>query len=206
LGKLGLTWSCNAKANVPLRDAEGPAGQWPAPAARGIRVREPADSHQHQERRPGRPGPPVHQRLPGSRHHYPRHLIVGLPGETTETIQETIRFAKEINPHSLQVSIAAPYPGTALYRQARENGWLPEDDAALIDERGVQAAALSYPNLNRTEIYDSVESFYRQFYFRAGKIAEMSAEMLRSPGMMRRRPREGAEFISFLRRRDSSAS
>jgi radical SAM superfamily enzyme YgiQ (UPF0313 family) len=132
-------------------------------------------------------------------------FIVGLPGETTETIQETIRFAKEINPHSLQVSIAAPYPGTALYRQARENGWLPEDDAALIDERGVQAAALSYPNLNRTEIYDSVESFYRQFYFRAGKIAEMSAEMLRSPGMMRRL-REGAEFISFLRRRDSSAS
>jgi len=115
-------------------------------------------------------------------------------------------FAKEINPHSLQVSIAAPYPGTALYRQARENGWLPENDAALIDERGVQAAALSYPNLNRTEIYDSVESFYRQFYFRAGKIAEMSAEMLRSPGMMRRRLREGAEFISFLRRRDSSAS
>ena len=105
-------------------------------------------------------------------------FIVGLPGETTETIQETIRFAKEINPHFLQVSIAAPYPGTALYRQARENGWLPEDDAALIDEGGVQAAALSYPNLNRTEIYDSVESFYRQFYFRAGKIAEMSAEML----------------------------
>jgi hypothetical protein len=97
-------------------------------------------------------------------------------------------------------------PGTALYQQARENGWLPEYDAALIDERGVQAAALSYPNRNRTEIYDSVESFYRQFYFRAGKIAEMSAEMLRSPGMMRRRLREGAEFISFLRRRDSSAS
>ena len=70
----------------------------------------------------------------------------------------------------------------------------------------MQAATLSYPNLNRTEIYDSVESFYRQFYFRAGKIAEMSAEMLRSPDMMRRRLREGAEFISFLRRRDSSAS
>jgi hypothetical protein len=83
-------------------------------------------------------------------------------------------------------------------------GWSPP--SAARDERGVQAAALSYPNLNRTEIYDSVESFYRQFYFRAGKIAEMSAEMLCSPGMMRRRLREGAEFISFLRRRDSSAS
>ena len=76
----------------------------------------------------------------------------------------------------------------------------------MIDERGVQAAALSYPNLNRTEIYDSVESFYRQFYFRAGKIAEMYAEMVRSPEMMRRRLREGTEFISFLRRREGEAS
>ena len=70
----------------------------------------------------------------------------------------------------------------------------------------MQTAALCYPNLNRTEIYDSVDSFYRQFYFRAGKIAEMSAEMLRSPEMMQRRLREGAEFLSFLRRRDSGAA
>ena len=60
---------------------------------------------------------------------------------------------------------------------------------------------LSYPNLNRTEIYDSVETFYKQFYFRAGKIAEMSAEMMRSPQMMKRRLREGVEFVSFLRHR-----
>jgi radical SAM superfamily enzyme YgiQ (UPF0313 family) len=133
-------------------------------------------------------------------------FILGLPGETAQTIQDTIRFAKDINPHSLQVSIAAPYPGTALYRQARENGWLAGDDIALIDSRGVQAAALSYPNLSRTEIYDSVEDFYKQFYFRAGKIAEMSAEMLRSPEMMKRRLREGTEFIRFLRHRDSGGS
>ena len=40
-------------------------------------------------------------------------FILGLPGETRETIEETINFAKEINPHTLQVSLAAPYPGTA---------------------------------------------------------------------------------------------
>ena len=206
MGKLGLTWSCNAKANVPydtlkvLRDNglrlllvgyESGNQQILINIKKGVRV----DRARQFTKDCRDLGITIHGTF-----------IVGLPGETTETIQETIRFAKEINPHSLQVSIAAPYPGTALYRQARENGWLPEDDAALIDERGVQAAALSYPNLNRTEIYDSVESFYRQFYFRAGKIAEMSAEMLRSPDMMRRRLREGAEFISFLRRRDSSAS
>ncbi len=48
--------------------------------------------------------------------------MIGLPIETQETIEETIRFAQEIDPFSIQVSIAAPYPGTELYRQATENG------------------------------------------------------------------------------------
>src|SRR5580704_1668731 len=206
MGKLGLTWSCNAKANVPfetlkvLRDNglrlllvgyESGNQQILINIKKGIRV----DRARQFTKDCRDLGITIHGTF-----------IVGLPGETKETIQETIRFAKEINPHSLQVSIAAPYPGTALYEQARENGWLPEDDSTLIDERGVQAAALSYPNLNRTEIYESVESFYRQFYFRAGKIAEMSAEMVRRPEMMRRRLREGVEFISFLRRREGEAS
>ena len=67
-------------------------------------------------------------------------FIVGLPGEKP-AIQETIRFAKEINPHRLQVSIAAPYPGTALYQQAKENGWAARR-RRRVDEHGVQAAAI----------------------------------------------------------------
>ena len=72
-------------------------------------------------------------------------FILGLPGETKETIQETIRFAKEINPHTIQVSLAAPYPGTFLYKQAKENGWFDTDNADLVDDNGMpdRAAALS---------------------------------------------------------------
>ena len=203
MGKLGLTWSCNAKAQVPyetlkimrenglrllLVGYESGDQQILINIKKGVRV----DRARQFTKDCRDLGITIHGTF-----------IVGLPGETKETIQETIRFAKEINPHSLQVSIAAPYPGTALYRQAKENGWLPEEDATLLDEHGVQTATLSYPNLNRTEIYDSVETFYKQFYFRAGKIAEMSAEMLRSPHMMKRRLREGVEFVSFLRHRGS---
>jgi hopanoid biosynthesis associated radical SAM protein HpnJ len=202
MGKLGLDWSCNAKANVPyetlkiLRDNglrlllvgyESGNQQILINIKKGVRI-----ERARQFTKDCRDlGITIHGTF-----------IVGLPGETRETIQETIRFAKEMNPHSLQVSIAAPYPGTALYQQAKDNGWLPDDDAALIDEHGVQSAMLSYPGLNRTEIYDSVETFYKQFYFRAGKIAEMSAEMLRSPQVMKRRLREGVEFVSFLRNRN----
>jgi hopanoid biosynthesis associated radical SAM protein HpnJ len=201
MGNLGLTWSCNAKANVPyeglkvmrenglrllLVGYESGNDQILTNIKKGVKV-----ERARQFTKDCRDlGITIHGTF-----------IVGLPGETRETIEATIKFAKEINPHSLQVSIAAPYPGTALYKQALENGWLSEDDEHLIDEHGLQSAVLEYPSLSRTEIYDSVETFYKKFYFRAGKIAEMSSEMLRSPEMMRRRLREGAEFVSFLRKR-----
>jgi hopanoid biosynthesis associated radical SAM protein HpnJ len=204
LSKLGITWSCNAKANVPretlkvLRDNglrlllvgyESGNQQILINIKKGLRVDRArqfaADCRDL--------GITVHGTF-----------ILGLPGETRETIQETIRFAREVNPHSLQVSVAAPYPGTELYRQAVEQGWLPADDdgAALVSEDGSQLAALSYPHLGHTEILDSVDAFYRRFYFRAGKLAEMSAEMFRRPEMAARRMREGAEFVRFLNRRD----
>jgi radical SAM superfamily enzyme YgiQ (UPF0313 family) len=129
-------------------------------------------------------------------------FILGLPGETPETIRKTIDFAKEINPHTIQVSLAAPYPGTSLYKQAVAEGWLKtEGDASLVNQQGVQLAALSYPHLSGEEIFSSVEFFYRQFYFRPSKIWEIVREMLMSPELMRRRLREGVEFFHFLRAR-----
>jgi len=206
LGRLGLTWSCNAKANVPretlkvmhdnglrllLVGYESGNQQILINIKKGLRVERArqfaADCREL--------GITVHGTF-----------ILGLPGETKETIQETIRFAREVNPHTIQVSIAAPYPGTELYRQAVEKGWLPDDDdgATLVSEQGTQLAALSYPHLQHTEILDSVDAFYRRFYFRAGKLAEMSAEMFQ-PGMASRRLREGAEFVRFLGRRAREA-
>jgi hopanoid biosynthesis associated radical SAM protein HpnJ len=203
LARLGITWSCNAKANVPretlrvLRDNglrlvvvgyESGNQQILNNVKKGLRVdrarRFAADCRDL--------GITVHGTF-----------ILGLPGETAETIQETIRFAREVNPHTIQVSVAAPYPGTELHRRAQENGWLPEDGdgAALVSERGTQLAALSYPHLGHTEILESVDAFYKRFYFRAGKLAEMSAELLRRPEMAARRLREGGEFIRFLSRR-----
>ena len=49
-------------------------------------------------------------------------FILGLPVETRETIAETIHFAMELDVFSIQVSLAAPYPGTELSDLARQNG------------------------------------------------------------------------------------
>jgi hopanoid biosynthesis associated radical SAM protein HpnJ len=205
LGKLGVAWSCNAKANVPrdtlkvLRDNglrlllvgyETGNQQILYNIKKGMRIefarRFTKDCHDL--------GITIHGTF-----------ILGLPGETKETIEETIRFATEINPHTIQVSLAAPYPGTYLHRQALENGWLDNSNAELVDAHGVQLAPLHYPHLSHTEIFDSVETFYRRFYFRRSKIASIVGEMVRSPEMMRRRLREGIEFFQFLRERRGTA-
>ncbi len=99
------------------------------------------------------------------------------------------------------MSLAAPYPGTFLHKQAVENGWFDAENAELIDEHGVQIAPLQYPHLSHTEIFHSVEDFYKRFYFRAGKIASIVGEMVTSPDMLVRRLREGVEFFHFLRER-----
>jgi hopanoid biosynthesis associated radical SAM protein HpnJ len=205
LGKLGVTWSCNAKANVPretlkvmkdnglrllLVGYESGNQQILYNIKKGMRVdvarKFTKDCHEL--------GIKIHGTF-----------IMGLPGETKETIEETIKFATEINPHTIQVSLAAPYPGTFLYNQALENGWLDARNAELIDDHGIQIAPLSYPHLSHTEIFDNLETFYKKFYFRAPKIAAIVGEMVTSRQMMVRRLREGVEFFQFLRERHKTA-
>ena len=59
--------------------------------------------------------------------------------------------------------------------------------------------------MSHTEIFNSVDTFYRRFYFRPGKIASIMGEMVRSPEVMKRRLREGVEFFRFLRERHETA-
>jgi len=199
LGRLGVTWSCNAKANVPyetlkvLKDNglrlllvgyESGVQRILNNIKKGLRLEV--------ARRFARDCRDLGITTHGT-------FVLGLPGETRETIETTIRYACEIDPHTIQVSIAAPYPGTALYREALDGGWLSGPD--LVSGRGFQQSALSYPHLSSAQIFDAVEVFYRRFYFRPRKIWAMTREMARDRRMLARRLREGAEFLRFLAQR-----
>jgi hopanoid biosynthesis associated radical SAM protein HpnJ len=200
LGKLGVVWSCNAKANVPYKTLK-------VMKDNGLRLLLVGYESGNQQI--------LHNIKKGMRTDVARRFtkdchalgivihgtfILGLPGETEETIEETIEYAKDIDPHTIQVSLAAPYPGTFLYRQATENGWFDGGDHLLTDG-GDQIAQLSYPHLPAAVIYRKVEEFYKRFYFRPSKIWSIVSEMLRDWDMMKRRLREGVEFFDFLRRR-----
>src|SRR3989441_1213138 len=139
-----------------------------------------------------------------ARHHFPTVKEYFFDDDTfTDDLPRAEAIARGLDPDSLQVSLAAPYPGTALYQEALDHGWLQETD--LVDAGGVQASVLGYPHLSRTEIFESVESFYRRFYFRPRKIFGFVREMVQDAALCRRRLAEGREFLRFLARRHSSA-
>ncbi len=91
-------------------------------------------------------------------------FILGLPGETRGTIQNTIAFAKELDVETIQVSVAHAYPGTELYDFAVKNDFMVK--GSMVDEGGHQLAHIEYPGLPADEILDSVHRFYDEYYFR----------------------------------------
>ncbi len=92
-------------------------------------------------------------------------FILGLPGETHQTIRNTIDFAKELDVETIQVSVAHAYPGTELYDYAVKNGFMVADNK-MVDEGGHQLAHIQYPGLPAAEILDAVHRFYDEYYFR----------------------------------------
>jgi hopanoid biosynthesis associated radical SAM protein HpnJ len=199
LQTLGITWSCNSRANVPFETLKimkesglrlllvgFESGN--AQILRNIKKGVMLERARQFMRDCKRLGIKVHGTF-----------IVGLPGETSQTIQETMQFACEIDPDTIQVSLAAPYPGTEFYEQAMANNWISPE--SLVTDGGHQSFPLQYPGVESQEVFDAVEKFYKRFYFRPRPIARIVGEMLRDPVVRRRRLEEGREFFRFLRNR-----
>ncbi len=91
-------------------------------------------------------------------------FIIGLPGETPETIRRTIDFAKRLDCETIQVSIAHPYPGTEFYDYAMRNNFITPE--SMTDGQGHQLPNIEYPGLSGTDILESVEQFYGEYFFR----------------------------------------
>jgi radical SAM superfamily enzyme YgiQ (UPF0313 family) len=109
------------------------------------------------------------------------HFIFGLPGETRETMAETLAFALSLPLDIAQFYTAAPFPGTALYSEAFEKGWLKRGvcngAAALLNSSATPGAAqppaisqgsasMELPDLTLEEVDAFRRRAYRRFYLR----------------------------------------
>ncbi len=197
LKPLGITWSCNARANVrkdalkSLKDSglrlltvgfESGNQKILNNIKKGIHLTQAREFMKATKEL----GILVHGAF-----------ILGLPGETAETIEETMQFALELDPYSIQVSLVAPYPGTEIYKQGMQEGWIKQEGEQLLNN-GVQNAVISYEDLPAEYIFESMERFYRRFYLRPRPVLRILKEMLQDRHEFFRRVREGKEFFSFM--------
>lgn len=208
LAPLGLTWSCNSRANLDydtiryFRDCglrlflvgyESGSDDTLKRIKKGVTT----DEMRRFTKACHRAGVVVHGTF-----------ILGLPVETPETVEQTIRFAQELDVFSLQVSLAAPYPGTELYEMAKQNGWFARKDKTdIVDGDGYQQSTLEYPGMSKERIFEEVDRFYRSYYLRPKPILRIIRTMLEDKDVFVRRCREGYEFFRSLRhRRETVAS
>jgi hopanoid biosynthesis associated radical SAM protein HpnJ len=126
-------------------------------------------------------------------------FIMGLPGETRETIRNTIEYAKKLDLESIQVSLASPYPGTEFFEQCKREGWLTSE--TFLDDTGHQSCVISYPHLSNQEIFDGVELFYNKFYFRPKYIIRSIMRMLVDGDERRKLLKEGKQYLEYMRKR-----
>ena len=126
-------------------------------------------------------------------------FIVGLPGETRESIRKTIDFAKEMNTETIQVSIAHPYPGTEFYDYVKKNNLITLD--SMTDETGHQLPNIIYPGLDRGELVDWVERFYGEYYFRPKAAWRVVRKAIFDTDERKRLYKEAREYMALRAKR-----
>ena len=96
-------------------------------------------------------------------------FMIGLPGETAETMERTIRFAIELDPVVANFSMATPFPGTELHRYVTEHGRLLMqgwDDYVFFEGKARYAMDGLAPELAEAKWHEA----YRRFYLRPSRI------------------------------------
>jgi anaerobic magnesium-protoporphyrin IX monomethyl ester cyclase len=111
-------------------------------------------------------------------------FIIGLPGETKETMEMTRNLIKEVHADILQVSVASPFPGTEFYEWCKENRHLLTDDPnEYLDSKGHQKAIISYPWLTAEEITSTVDGILKGYYLSLNYIPLAARQVMRRQGI-----------------------
>jgi len=130
-------------------------------------------------------------------------FILGLPGESRESIRRTIDFAKELDVETIQVSIAHAYPGTELYDFAKKSGFIVGTER-MVDDGGHQVAQIEYPGLPREHVMEMVHKFYDEYYFRPKAVFRIVRKAVFNGEERQRLYKEAKSFMKLRAARNKA--
>jgi anaerobic magnesium-protoporphyrin IX monomethyl ester cyclase len=124
------------------------------------------------------------------------YFIIGLPGETEETIRQTIDFAKTLPLDIALFHVAAPYPGTPFFFEVVKEGWFRAGtrwEQVDMDKGTV----LDYPNLSAEQLLYWQKRAFKEWAFRPGPIFTYMKMLLSDPSTMKTAFNVGLQHISW---------
>jgi radical SAM superfamily enzyme YgiQ (UPF0313 family) len=122
------------------------------------------------------------------------HVVVGFPGETEETMQQTIDFARFIGLDYAQFYCAVAFPGSALYQHCKENGWMDEADWKYFEQN---YSVIRTDDLTPEQIMKARDRAFRQFYTQP-RVVYNSLKKVRSKDDVANFARMLKDFLSWV--------
>jgi radical SAM superfamily enzyme YgiQ (UPF0313 family) len=124
------------------------------------------------------------------------YFIIGMPGETEESIRTTIDFAKRLPLDLVLFHIAAPHPGTPFFQEVVENGWFrPGTHWEDVDMD--RSTVLDYPNLKAEDLERWAKRAFREWAFRPGPMLTYLKMLVGNPTLIRSAARIGLETLGW---------
>ena len=113
-------------------------------------------------------------------------FIFGYPGETIETMAHTVDYAIELDPDFANFYPAVPYPGTALYAKAMQEGWLVEEDWSRME---YSFYLMNGNGLDERIVFEAINRAKRRFFLRPSYVTRRLGDVVRllatKPGIVR---------------------
>lgn len=134
-------------------------------------------------------------------------FMVGNPGETRESLERTLDFAKELSPDTAQFFPLMVYPGTAAYDWAAKEGLLETQDYdRWLTPEGLHRSVVERPNLPSEELRRFCDRARREFYLRPRYVAQKLRQIARDRHEARRTVKSFVTFAKYLFDKDGGAT
>ena len=126
-------------------------------------------------------------------------FVAGNPGETRETLEETLRYAKSLPLDTAQFFPLMVYPGTRAYDWARKEGYLrTEDYSQWVSPEGMHNTMIDRPGLSHEYLVEFCDRARREFYLRPSYILGKLWQAVTHPSELRRTLKSAKRFYRFL--------
>lgn len=126
-------------------------------------------------------------------------FMAGLPGETKETLKETLELAKTLRPDTVQFYPVMVYPGTEAYDWYKKKNLIRSSDfSKWITPDGLHNTVIRTEDLTAEDLVKFCDNARREFYLRPGYLLYKLKQLITQPREIKRTLKAGKTFLKYL--------